>query len=372
MEIMWTIDKDKSWQHLHDTWYWVSRMEDVPQDPHHHAEGDVAIHTRMVLAALEQLPAYQQLEPQQQELLWAAALLHDVEKYSTTEILPDGHITSPGHARRGEMTSRNILYEEIPTPFFIREQIAKLVRYHGLPLWVFDKPDPIKALISASLDVDVRLLSILARADVLGRTCTDTADLLYRIDCFEALAKEQHCWGMSRNFATTAAKMNYFMKTNVDPDYVPYPEKGSRVIVMSGLPGSGKDTYVQRHFKDMPMVSPDEIRRKHGIAPTDKSGNGTVIQEAKEQAKVYLRQGKDFVWNATNITRQMREQLVGLCMTYHAEVKIVYVEVPAAVLFAQNKQREYAVPEKALHQLIRKLEVPSLTEAHEVEYIVSP
>ena len=33
---------------------------------------------------------------------------------------------------------------------------------------------------------------------------------------------------------------------------------------------------------------------------------------AKEEARTYLRKGQDFVWNATNITRQMRAQLIDL------------------------------------------------------------
>ncbi|SUC46446.1 Uncharacterised protein [Providencia stuartii] len=58
--------------------------EGVPQDALHHAEGDVATHTQMVLAALEALPEYQQLPVLQQNIVWAAALLHDVEKRTTT------------------------------------------------------------------------------------------------------------------------------------------------------------------------------------------------------------------------------------------------------------------------------------------------
>jgi hypothetical protein len=104
---------------------------------------------------------------QDQEILWAAALLHDVEKRSTTVTEPDGSITSAGHARKGEMTARQILYKDIPTPFYIRGQIAKLVRFHGLPLWLFERTNPVKALISASLQVNIQHLALLARADML-------------------------------------------------------------------------------------------------------------------------------------------------------------------------------------------------------------
>lgn len=364
---MWQLSENKSWEWLEQTFEWVRVMKEVPQDARYHAEGNVAIHTQMVLEALVQLPGYAALSPADRELLWAAALLHDVEKYSTTVTEPDGRITSAGHARKGEGRARQILYREVPAPFAVREQIAKLVRYHGLPLWVFEKPDPQRALIIASLEVNTQLLAMLARADALGRICADQADLLYRVDCFEELCREHHCWGEPRAFATPQARMYYLQKMDSAPDYVPFEQPQTPVVMMSGLPGAGKDTYVQQHYQQWPVISLDNIRKEMKISPTDKSGNGVVIQAAKEQARVHLRNRRPFVWNATNITRQMREQLISLFTTYDAAVTIVYVEVPAEKLLQQNRQREEIVPQAAMERLISKLEVPTLAEAHFVE-----
>ncbi|SFW14093.1 AAA family ATPase [Chitinophaga sancti] len=368
---MWTISENKSWDYLATNYDWIKRMRDIPQDARHHAEGNVDIHTQMVIAALISLPEYQALDAQTQEIMWAAALLHDVEKAGTTEILADGSIVSPGHARKGEMTTRQILYKELPAPFAIREQLAKLVRFHGLPLWVFQKPDPVKALIIAALQVDTRLLAMLAKADVLGRICQDQQELLYRIECFEELCKEQQCWGQAPYFANPHARMHYLQKAATDRSYVPFERPKVKVVIMSGLPGAGKDTYVQRNYKDWPVVSLDAIRISMKVAPTDKSGNGRVIQEAKEQARVHLRNQESFVWNATNITHSMREQLISLCLQYTAEIIVIYIEVPYKVLFKQNSAREAIVPAAVMQRLVHKLEVPDLTEAHEVVYAVS-
>lgn len=144
---MWTISNNKSRDYLEQTFDWVRDMKDVPQDKRHHAEGDVAIHSFMVLDALIQQPTYLQLSAEEQEILWAAALLHDVEKRSTTVTEADGSITAYGHARKGAMTARRLLFKEIATPFAIRECIVALVRYHGLPLWLLEKPDPLKAVV---------------------------------------------------------------------------------------------------------------------------------------------------------------------------------------------------------------------------------
>lgn len=368
---MWTISKDKNWDYLKEKFDWLSCMESVPQDSRHHAEGNVAIHTQMVLEALESLPGFQGLLPQDQEILRASTLLHDVEKYSTTVLEADGSITAYGHARKGAMKGRQILYREVATPFAIREQIVGLVRHHGLPLWLLEKPESLKVLVKASYEVNTEWLATLARADALGRYCQDQEDLLYRIDCFEEFCKEHNCWGHAKRFHSDHARMYYLAKENSPADYVPFAEPDVEVILLSGLPGAGKDTYLQKHLSEIPLISLDNIRREKRISPTDKKANGRVIQEAKEQAKVFLRKKKGFVWNATNITSQMRSQLIELFTSYGARVSVVYIEVPYQTLTQQNAKREEMVPRNVMEHLIDKLEVPALWEAHDVKFLIS-
>lgn len=368
---MWTLSNNKTWDHLEQKFDWVRDMAGTPQDPVHHAEGNVAVHTQMVLEALCADPQFKALAPQEREVLWAAALLHDVEKRSTTMMEADGSITSPGHARKGALTARSILYREIPAPFVLREQVVALVRYHGFPLWALERRDPVKELVKVSLEADTRLLAILARADVMGRICNDRHELLYRIDCFEAFCQEQQCWGTSRGFAVPHARMHYLLHENAHPDYVPFDQPVAEVVVMSGLPGAGKDTFIRKHFPDLPLVSLDGLRLEMDVDPTDASGNGRVIQAAKERARAYLRQGKGFVWNATNTTRQMRTQLLELFYSYGAQVRIVYVEVPWRQLAQQNRSRDAVVPAPALEKLAAKLEVPAAWEAHQVTWIAA-
>ncbi|HSC38025.1 MAG TPA: AAA family ATPase [Chitinophagaceae bacterium] len=367
---MWTITNDKNWAALEAQFEWVAAMRAVPQDARHHAEGNVAVHTQMVLQALQEQPDYQRLPPPDQEVLWAAALLHDVEKRSTTVAEPDGSITAHGHARKGAQTARRVLYMDIPTPFALREQITALVRYHGLPLWLLEKPNPVKELVKASLELDTRQLALLARADALGRICADQADLLYRIDCFEAYCREQGCWGQPRPFATAHARMHYLQQEQGFTDYIPFDQPLCEVILLSGLPGAGKDSYIKKHLPGLPVISLDDIRVKMNIDPTDKTGNGHVIQAAREQARVFLRSKTPFIWNATNSTRSMRTQLVELFTAYKAAVKIVYVEAPYGQLYSQNRNREAVVPAAVLEKLAWKLEPPAPWEAHEVVYCI--
>jgi predicted kinase len=79
-----------------------------------------------------------------------------------------------------------------------------------------------------------------------------------------------------------------------------------------------------------------------------------------------MRKGHSFVWNATNITRQMRSQLIDLFTSYGGRVTIVYIEAPYRKLLEQNHNRDSKIPEAAIENMINKLEVPTLLEAYDV------
>lgn len=366
------IDNEIDWNLMESKFDWFGDMKGVPQDAIWHAEGDVYTHTKMVVNALISLPEFQKLNEQDKHILFTAALLHDVEKRSTTtkEII-DGQerIVSPRHAKKGEFTARTMLYKDIITPFPIREQIAKLVRLHGLPLWAIEKKDPRKAVINASLVVNTAHLSMLAKADILGRICSDADEILLRIELFNELCKENDCFGKKRTFTSNYGRYLFLNKEESSPDYEPYDDLKFTVFVMCALPGSGKDTYIKKNL-DLPILSLDDIRRENKISPTDKKKNGLVIQMGKEQAKVFMRKRTSFVFNATNITSDRRSKWISLFTDYSGRVKIIYLEVPYKQLIFQNHHREYKVPEKVVNSMIKKLEIPTFEEAHDIEFMV--
>ncbi len=349
---------------------WVADMYGVPQNPVYHAEGDVATHTQMVIDALTSLQPYREMPAEHQQVLWMSALLHDVEKRSTTFMNHEGAVVSPGHARKGAATARRIIMQQFQLPFHEREKIVSLVKHHGLPLWLMDKHDPQLNLIQASFTVSMAWLHLLATADVLGRHCADKAALLEKLEFFKAYCMEQQVWNQPYPFASEAARFHYCnVSQQSSPQYQPFIKYSNTATIVCGLPGMGKDYFIQHRLTNTPVISLDEIRRAQRIQPTDRSGNGRVVQQAKEQAKQYLRTQTDFVWNATCITRPMRSQLISLFSSYGARIRIVYIERPYQRWLLQNRQRPHPVPAAVMEKMLHKLEVPERTEAHDVEYI---
>ncbi len=138
--------------------------------------------------------------------------------------------------------------------------------------------------------------------------------------------------------------------------------------MLSGLPGSGKDTFAHHHLPDWPSIHLDAIRRELSVRWTDNQGQ--VFQLARERARALLRQHTPFVWNATNINRFVRDPLMTLFNDYGARVRIVYIEPRLETILDQNRNRDAVVEEAVILNMITRLEVPDATEAHTVEYLI--
>jgi predicted kinase len=365
----WSLD----WGTLLAQYPWLNDLADTPQDPHYHAEGDVLIHTRMVADALVALPAWQALAPPTRAVLLTAALLHDVAKPICTEIDGQGRISSPRHARKGEQLARTLLWRDASQyggiPFPYREQVAQLIRHHGLPLWFLDKADPARAVVAASLVVRLDHVALLAEADVRGRICADQHELLDRIDLFRQYCAELGCLTQPRAFASAHSRFMYARNPDATLHYDAYDDTQFEVIMLCGLPAAGKDTWVRQHAGHLPVIALDAIRAELDIAPTEHPGR--VVLAAKRRARELLQRQQPFVWNATNITRLLRRQLIDFFTDYRARVRIVYVDAPLDVILRRNRARLDPVPEKVIARMLEKFELPSPTEAHHVDYVWS-
>ena len=300
-------------------------------------------------------------------ILFTAALFHDIAKPLATQVAEDGSITAKGHVNLGMRMVRRIL-QDLHTPFEVREWIVSIVEYGSLPLWFWDKPQPLKAIIKASQLVRCDWLGLMAEADVRGRICDDRQKLLETIEFFREFAREHDCFDRAYQFASGYSRFSYFQKEDADPSYAACDDTRFEVILMCGLPGVGKDHWIQQNYPKLPMVSLDRLRQSMGVLPTDEQG--VIIQAAKALAKGYLQAETTFVWNATNVVTPTRAGLIRLFARYHARVRIVYLELPIERTLKQNRERKKVVPTTVIHRFRDRLEVPNITEAHQVDYLV--
>ncbi|MCA8986230.1 MAG: AAA family ATPase [Planctomycetaceae bacterium] len=356
-----------------ETQSWCRAMAGCVQDDEWHSEGDVWTHTKLVLEEIKRMREeggkdgpYSDstfiLQPSDFILLVFTALFHDVAKPLTTEVDPEtGRIRTHGHAVKGELVARAIL-RDLGCDLATREMIAGLVRYHGRPAFLLEREKPIHEVVRLSWLVNNRLLFLFALADTRGRDTDSMTRPEENLYYWKMLSEEANCFDQPYPFPTDHARFTYYRQQEPNLHYVPHEEFSCTVTLMAGLPGSGKDTWLERNRPQLPVVSLDNLREEMGISPTENQGR--VAQAAQERCREYLRAKLPFAFNATNTMRMTRQRWLDLFAAYNARIEIVYLEPPFEIVLKQNRSRHDPIPDSVIRKLAEKCEPPSWTECH--------
>jgi predicted kinase len=324
----------------------------------------------MACETLANFKSWRELSARDRSILLMATLMHDIGKPSCTKI-EDGRITSPKHAIKGAQLARTILWQQFGWAgdlerLKMREEIVSLIRLHSIPYRFWDKPNPLVSLAHASILLRCILLAMLSEADVCGRIADNRDEAESTVAMFRQYAEENDCLEKPFSFKSDHSRYAYFSGILEYPSQDVYDDTWGEVIIMSGLPASGKDTYINKHLSHLPVISLDRLRQTMNVSWLD--DQSPVVATAREKAKEYLRKREPFILNATNLTVQMRQMWIKLLRSYNARVRIVYVEAPLDTLLARNRKRENPVNESAIIKMFDKLELPTLTETHSVNY----
>jgi predicted kinase len=336
------------------------------QNQKYHAEGNVFVHSQLCMASLLDDPTWRHLPDVERTVLFLTTLLHDIGKGFKTMTDDDGAIHAPNHARAGAIEARGLLWRS-GAPVVMRERICNLIALHQILFHALDAgaPDLDWALRRISLKAPLVHLLILARADTRGRI-PSYQDPLDCLDILELRAEELGCLYGPAAFPDANCRLRYLdARGGRSADVRTYDAAGSAVTLLSGLPASGKDTWLASRG-DLPSISFDGVRSelnlKHG------SNDGQVTQDVLEQARVFLRTKAPFAWNATFLSQEMRQRPVNLVARYHGEIHAVCLECPPAELYRRNHARAASVPEAAIDRMLRKWEPPCLDEVSSVQY----
>lgn len=355
----------------------LKELAKTPQDAYYHAEGDVWTHTKMVCNSLINLPEYQKANCKDKFIMFYAALLHDIAKPACTKLEKDGKITSAGHSKRGAIDCRIMLWR-YGVPFEIRENITNIIATHQVPFFAFndkkklDSNKPIRSpeyiANQLSWQLPLNLLINVATADMMGRTYLEKQKSLDDIELFKEIALEQDCYYNPRNFSDAKTRLEYFRSIGaISPDYSFFKETGSDVIVLSGLPAVGKNTWIEQNMKGIEVVSFDDAKEALGLVQGDNIGK--AVHMVIDRAKELLRKKEPFIWNATHLSSQMRKKTLDLLFNYNAQINLIYLEASEDEIKARNSKRDTTLTNAKIDEMLFKWEVPTKIEAHDVTYI---
>jgi predicted kinase len=134
-----------------------------------------------------------------------------------------------------------------------------------------------------------------------------------------------------------------------------------RIVVLVGLPGSGKSTYLAR--LGVSGISSDAIRGLLADDETDQTIHARVFATVRYLLRQRLAIGRPVTYiDATNLTPKERRPYIVIARSHQCRIEAVFFDVPLAVCQERNRKRDRVVPDEAMEKMAQKLVPPSMEE----------
>lgn len=368
-------------------------LKECKQSPKWHSEGNAFIHTQCVVnAAIKDIENTYYGVSQTVQVLVLSALFHDIGKGVTT-FEKDGKWHAYGHEIEGEKITRKILWDE---GWAFRENVCALVRLHMEPLNWFN----MKGGILEKLAETHELISKIGPVDTLANMhITDLIRLkMWDVDGSkqeDAKSKQNDLNNLSKLFQLCKHMFDYDTNGLYDfilhKDFKMEDKKPLTVVTLIGLPGAGKDTFLQKllqtdspftyisdgGLKTVPTYDPknavvlcrDDIRAELGFCKNGEKIVGTSKQE-QDVTKLFndrlldaARNGKVIVLNNINLKAKYREETLRYLSGY--DVKSIYYYIEADCLDTNKERRNGQIPDEVFDNMIMNFDWPKPSEYNE-------
>ncbi len=134
----------------------------------------------------------------------------------------------------------------------------------------------------------------------------------------------------------------------------------NRLYTMVGLPGSGKSTFTKNHTECV-VVSTDAIRAELFGSEECQENGSLVFEIAFKRIREALAQGRDVIFDATNVSRKARKSV----FQFNAEHIAIFIDTDVEECKRRNAQRERKVPEFVIDRMASRLVIPTVAEGFE-------
>jgi protein phosphatase len=134
-----------------------------------------------------------------------------------------------------------------------------------------------------------------------------------------------------------------------------------RIVVLIGLPGSGKSTWLER--MGVRGLSSDQVRGLLADDERDQTIHNRVFQTVRYLLRQRLAIGRPLTYiDATNLRAETRRPFIEIGREFGCEVEAAWFDVPLEECLRRNAGRDRVVPEAVLIEMAGKLTPPTLEE----------
>jgi Predicted kinase len=143
----------------------------------------------------------------------------------------------------------------------------------------------------------------------------------------------------------------------------------TRIVLLVGLPGSGKSTYLER--LGVKALSSDAVRGLLADDENDQSIHREVFATLRYllRRRLALRRPVTYL-DATHLTVRERRPYVKMGQLYGCSVEAIFFDVPLEVCLQRNRGRQRVVPEDVMARMAAKLTPPTIEEGFSVVAVV--
>lgn len=374
----------------------LKEMKNTEQDPVWHPEGNVHIHTDMVIDCIYDIFDSEKLTIDEKYILLMGAIFHDIGKPLTSkwkEVRGENHLTAAGHEIAG---SSYIFYRFNELDIKFKDQILEIVSYHQKPKLLVIKDIvcewQYKILTSK---ISGKLLYLFSLADLRGRTSLDRYEQIFYLEMFKEYCIEHNCYDSTSGLETEIKNyfkqnhsvfdensLNYLFGKSVcrlfenesSIDEIAYKYYENKInyatfYLMCGISGSGKTTFIrdlQKKHDDLEIIELDKLRSEHKLKSNNRREiDGRVLQDAKLLIKRALADKRNVVLDACNIRKDFRDVFLDLAESYYALTHIVLIDIKMSTAINNDKNRGYRyLGEDIIFDQIKKFQIPERTESN--------
>lgn len=139
--------------------------------------------------------------------------------------------------------------------------------------------------------------------------------------------------------------------------------KTPTLIVLCGLPGSGKTSYAKRicDLYNILYFSSDEIREKINGNASDQSNVNTVFEIMQQNTINSLKSGFDVIYDATNLKRKYRKALLDTCPKEVIK-KCYVIWTPIEECIIRDSERDRTVGISVIDRMVKSFQAPYYDE----------